>query len=96
MMSTISLRYDYGEIDPSGKVKTLDLLLSLVVAGKMDPWEIDIVEISDRYLEKLGELRELDLRISARTILAASIVVRLKSEAVPNPAATYRRSERPR
>ena len=76
------LELDYGTFDPSEEVKPLDLLLHLVVAGKMDPWDIDVAEISDRYLEKLQEFREMDLRISARAILAGSILVRLKSEAI--------------
>ncbi len=76
------LQLDYGQLDLGREIKPLDLLLHLVVAGKMDPWEIDIVEITDKYFEKLAEFRDLDLRISARTILAGSILVRLKSEAI--------------
>ena len=78
----MKLQLDYGQLDLNQEIKPLDLLLHLVVAGKMDPWEIDIVEITDKYLEKLAEFRDLDLRISARTILAGSILVRLKSEAI--------------
>lgn len=63
-------------------VKPLDLLLHLVVSGKMDPWDIDIVEITDSYFAKLEEFRAMDLRLSARTILAGSVLVRLKSEAI--------------
>lgn len=76
------LELDYGTFDPSEEVKPLDLLLHLVVAGKMDPWDIDVAEISDRYMQKLEEFREMDLRISARAVLAGSILVRLKSEAI--------------
>jgi segregation and condensation protein A len=36
-------------------------------------------------LEKLVEFREMDLRLSARTILAGSVLVRLKSEAILQP-----------
>jgi len=78
----VRLQLDYGQLDLGREIKPLDLLLHLVVAGKMDPWEIDIVEITDKYFEKLAEFRDLDLRISARTILAGSILVRLKSEAI--------------
>ncbi len=76
------LQLDYGQLDLDREIKPLDLLLHLVVSGKMNPWEIDIIEITDRYMDKLREFRDLDLRISARTILAGSILVRLKSEAI--------------
>jgi len=84
----VRLQLDYGAystLDPTEEIKPLDLLLHLVVAGKMDPWEIDLVEITDRFMAKLEEFRELDLRLSARTILAGSVLVRLKSEAILQP-----------
>jgi len=81
----VSLDLSYGGLDTSGEIKPLDLLLHLVISGKMDPWDIDIAEITDRYLAKLQEFRDLDLRISARTILAGSVLVRLKSEAILQP-----------
>lgn len=79
------LEMDYGTFDADGEIKPIDLLLHLVVSGKMDPWEIDIIDITDRYLAKLVEFRDLDLRISARAILAGSILIRLKSEAILQP-----------
>jgi segregation and condensation protein A len=78
------LELDYG-LDLSEEIKPLDLLLHLVVSGKMDPWDIDIVDITDQFLGKLQEFRDLDLRLSARTILAGSVLVRLKSEAILQP-----------
>ena len=81
----MKLQLEYHGFDPSEEIKPLDLLLHLVVAGKMDPWDIDIAEITDSYLAKLKEFQELDLRISARAILAGSVLVRIKSEAILQP-----------
>ncbi|WP_456366862.1 segregation/condensation protein A [Thermococcus sp.] len=64
------------------EVTPVDILLQLVKMGKVDPWNIDIVDLTEKYVRMLREMRELDLRISARAILAASILVRMKSEAL--------------
>ncbi|MDV3103369.1 ScpA family protein [Thermococcus waiotapuensis] len=64
------------------EITPVDILLQLVQMGKVDPWNIDIVDLTEKYLKMLREMRELDLRISARAILAASILVRMKTEAL--------------
>ncbi|USG99245.1 segregation/condensation protein A [Thermococcus argininiproducens] len=64
------------------EITPIDILLQLVTMGKVDPWNIDIVDITEKYIERIREMRDLDLRISARAILAASILLRMKTEAL--------------
>ena len=64
------------------EITPVDILLQLVTMGKVDPWNIDIVDLTEKYIERLREMKDLDLRVSARAILAASILVRMKSEAL--------------
>lgn len=64
------------------EITPIDILLQLVQMGKVDPWNIDIVDLTSKYIERLREMQELDLRVSARAILAASILVRMKTEAL--------------
>jgi segregation and condensation protein A len=64
------------------EITPVDILLQLVQMGRVDPWNIDIVDLTEKYLQRLREMKELDLRVSARAILAASILVRMKSEAL--------------
>lgn len=59
-----------------------EMLLDLVASKKLDPWNIDIVEIASGYLEKMRKLELLDLRIPANLILAAAILIRFKSDAL--------------
>jgi segregation and condensation protein A len=59
-----------------------DLLIELVKKNKLDPWNVDIVEIVDKYIEAVKELKIMDLRIPANIILAASILLHFKSEAL--------------
>ncbi|WP_048148743.1 segregation and condensation protein A [Palaeococcus ferrophilus] len=64
------------------EITPVDILLQLVMMGKVDPWNIDIADITEKYIERLREMRDLDLRVSARAILAASILLRMKTEAL--------------
>ncbi|QLJ52896.1 MAG: hypothetical protein Sv326_0721 [Candidatus Fermentimicrarchaeum limneticum] len=59
-----------------------EMLLDLVVSEKLDPWNIDLVDIASKYLERVKKLQKLDLRVPANLILAASILLRFKSDAL--------------
>jgi segregation and condensation protein A len=57
-----------------------DLLFDLVKKNKIDPWNVDLVEVVDKYIETVKSLKVMDLRIPANIILAAAVLLRLKSE----------------
>ncbi len=57
-----------------------DMLIDLVTEEKLDPWNIDITEVTEKYMDKIRDLQSLDLRVPANIILAAAILLRLKSE----------------
>jgi len=59
-----------------------DVLLGLINSEKIDPWNIDVSEITTKYLKVVTEMKNLDLHLPANLILAASILVRIKSEAL--------------
>ncbi len=59
-----------------------DLLIELVDKNRLDPWDIDIVELVGKYLETIKRYQVLDLKIPANIMLATSILVRLKSDAI--------------
>ena len=56
------------------------ILIDLVRTEKMDPWEIDVSELADKYLTKINLLEKADLRIPANAILASAILLRFKSK----------------
>lgn len=62
------------------EVGPIDMLIGLVVSREIDPWNIDIVELTSKYLDRIRQLQELDLRLSGKTILVASILLRMQSE----------------
>jgi len=62
------------------------LLVEMARRGEIDPWNIDVVEVADRFLEELERAKKLDLRISGRVLLYAAILVRMKAEILAEEA----------
>ncbi len=61
----------------AGDGEPVELLVQLAEDGDIDPWDIDIVAVTDAYLAKL---EEADLRLSGRALFYASVLLRMKSE----------------
>lgn len=79
--------YELNMSEGEAEVKTveeileepIEILVNLAKNGEIDPWNIDIVEVTDKFLRQLEEMEKTDLRISGRTLLYASILLRMKS-----------------
>jgi len=71
-----------GEAPADFDERSVDILVSLAKSGEIDPWDIDIVDVTDRFLAQVAELEKLDLRVSSRTLLFASILLRMKADAL--------------
>ncbi len=62
------------------------MLYNLARKGEIDPLNIDVVDVADKFLEELEKARRLDLRISGRVLLYAAILVRMKSDIITSEA----------
>ena len=61
------------------EVEPVELLVQLAKRGEIEPWDIDIVAVTDKFLEALDEA---DLRTSGRALFYASVLLRMKSDAM--------------
>ena len=66
-------RTDGDEVEP------VEVLVQLAEDGEIDPWDIDIVAVTDAFL---AELDETDLRTSGRALFYASVLLRMKADAM--------------
>ncbi|MDW7727595.1 MAG: ScpA family protein [Candidatus Methanoperedens sp.] len=57
----------------------IEILVNLAKSGEIDPWNIDIVEVTDKFLHQVEKLERMDLRVSGRTLLYAAVLLRMKS-----------------
>lgn len=66
------------------------ILKSIVKKENMDPWDIDIAKIAEKYIEVLRGIRLPDFRLSGKMILSAAILLKLKSDLLkPNELVRY-------
>lgn len=56
-----------------------NILYDLVESEKMDPWDINISLLTKKYIQVIKEMKDHDLRISGKIILAAAILLKIKS-----------------
>ncbi len=61
-----------------------EIIYDLINTEQLDPWDINIITLTDGYLKRIEELEEADFFISGKVLLAAALLLRLKSEILLN------------
>lgn len=80
MINNIESIKGIGEnVAQSAEVDGIEILVNMAKQGKIDPWNIDIVEVTDKYLTHLFQSKAQNLRLTGRTLLFAAILLKLKS-----------------
>lgn len=72
------------DIITSRKPDWQTIIYEMVHTEQLDPWDIDLVILTKKYFEKIEELKEIDFYISSKVLLAASLLLRIKSEFLLN------------
>jgi len=57
-----------------------DIIFDLVRKEQMDPWDVDICGLAKKYVDMLKQAKELDFKISGKVVLAAALLLRMKSK----------------
>ena len=55
------------------------IIFDLINSEQMDPWDVNISLLAEKYLARLRELKHQDLKVGGKVVLAASILLRIKS-----------------
>jgi len=61
-----------------------EIIYDLINTEQLNPWDIDIVILTNGYLEKISKIEEADFFVSSKVLLAASLLLRIKSEVLLN------------
>lgn len=56
------------------------IIYDLVRSEKMNPWDVDISSLTQKYIDMLKKFKELDLKLSGKVLLAAAILLKIKSK----------------
>lgn len=60
------------------------IIYDLIKTEQLDPWDIDLATLADKYVQTIQQLEEADFFISSKVLLACSLLLRLKSEILIN------------
>lgn len=61
-----------------------EIIYDLINTEQLDPWDINITILTEKYLIKIEQLEETDFFVSSKVLLAASFLLRIKSEILLN------------
>jgi segregation and condensation protein A len=64
----------------SREIEWQDIIYDLINTEQLDPWDIDLVVLTEKYLQRINEMEERDFFVSSKVLLAASFLLRIKSE----------------
>jgi segregation and condensation protein A len=55
------------------------ILYDLVKTEQMNPWDVNVTLLTQKYIEAIKEMKEHDFRISGKILLAAAFLLKMKS-----------------
>ena len=64
---------------PSDELDGIEVLVQMAKQGKIDPWNIDIADIADKYMLHIAESKSNNLRLSGRALFFLAVLLKLKS-----------------
>ena len=81
MSSPISTSAEGNEnsLVQEAEVDGIEILVNMARQGKIDPWNVNIIDVTDKYLTHLFQSKAQNLRLTGRTLLFAAILLKLKS-----------------
>ena len=60
----------------------IEFLVKLAEAGEIDPKNVDVIEVTDRFLQAIAAAPKENLRQSGKVLFHASVLLRMKAEAL--------------
>jgi segregation and condensation protein A len=60
----------------------IDIILKLVVKGEIDPWNIDIRVLADKFLNEIKNMYIPDLITASKVLVVAALLLKLKAESL--------------
>jgi len=57
-----------------------NIIYDLIKSDEMDPWDIDVSLLTQRYIETIKAMEQMNFLISGKVLLAAALLVKIKSD----------------
>lgn len=67
-----------------GEIGWQEIIYDLIHTEQLDPWDVDIILLTNKFIERIQKYEEVDFFVSSKVLLAASLLLRIKSEFLLN------------
>jgi segregation and condensation protein A len=57
-----------------------EVLYQIVSIENINPWDVDLIKLTDNFLGYIKKLEQLDFRISAKIVFVSAVLLRLKAD----------------
>ena len=64
---------------PQDELDGIEVLVQMAKQGKIDPWNIDIADIADKYMMHIAQSKSNNLRLTGRALFFLAVLLKLKS-----------------
>ena len=69
----------YDMLLKENEVTWQDIIYNLIKSEEMNPWDVDITKLTQRYIQTVKEMTEMNYHISGKVLLASAILLKIKS-----------------
>jgi len=69
----------YDMLMQKDEITWQSLIYDLIKSEEMDPWNIDVSKLTQKYIEAVRKLQEMNFFISGKVLLACAILLKIKS-----------------
>jgi len=69
----------YNMLLKESEVTWRDIIQNLVKTEQMNPWDVDITKLTQKYIETVKGMKEMNFFISGKVVLASAVLLKMKS-----------------
>lgn len=71
-------------LNQKNQITWQSIIYDLIKSEQMDPWDIDVSKLTQKYLETVKKLQEVNFFFSGKILLASALLVKIKSNKLLN------------
>jgi segregation and condensation protein A len=57
-----------------------EVIYQIVSLENLNPWDVDLIKLTDRFMEYMGKLEKFDFRIPGKIVFVAALLLKLKAD----------------
>ena len=69
----------YNMLLKESEVTWKDIILNLIKTEQMNPWDVDITKLTQKYITTVKKMTEMNFFTSGKVLLASAVLLKIKS-----------------